>query len=106
MSKFKTKEHKLTAGEEIDYVFLFKGFTILVMNNGSNEVIDLPLSTIERMLTNKSFFRIHRSFLVNLSRVKELRIADNRLLVRMRGQELPVSRRKKKQLLELLGATN
>lgn len=106
MKKFHSKQHKLAAGQEIDYVFLFKGFTILVMNNGSNEVVDLPLSSIERILTDKNFFRIHRSYLVNLNRIKELRIVDNRLLVRMRGQELPVSRRKKKQLLELLGANN
>lgn len=106
MNKNHQIKNKLTGGQEIDYIFLFKGFTILVMNNGSNEVIDLPLAKIERMLSDHNFFRIHRSYLVNLAKIKELRINDNRLLVRMRGHELPVSRRKKKQLLEMLGATN
>lgn len=96
---------RLTGDQEIDYVFLFKGYTILVMNNGSNEVIDLPLATVENLLAGRNFFRIHRSFLVNISRIRELRISENRLLVRMRGHELPVSRRRKRQLLEMLGAT-
>ncbi len=95
----------LTGDQEIDYVFLFKGYTILVMHNGSNEVIDLPLATVESILADRNFFRIHRSYLVNLGRIRELRISENRLLVRMRGHELPVSRRKKRQLLEMLGAT-
>ncbi len=91
---------------EIDYIFIFKGYTIMVMKNGSNEVIDLPLGRIEKMLTDQPFFRIHRSYLVNLSRIRELRIRENRLHIRMRGHDLPVSRRKKRQLLDLLGALN
>ncbi len=91
---------------DIDYVFLFKGYTIMVMKNGSNEVIDLPLGRIESMLVDRHFFRVHRSYLVNLSRIRELRIKENRLHIRMRGHDLPVSRRKKRQLLDLLGALN
>ncbi len=91
---------------DIDYVFLFKGYTIMVMKNGSNEVIDVPLGKIERMLADQHFFRIHRSYLVNLIRIRELRIKENRLHIRMRGHDLPVSRRKKRQLLDLLGALN
>ena len=92
--------------KDIDYVFLFHGYTILVMKNGSNEVVDLSMSTVEQLLSGLSFFRIHRSYLVNLQRIKELKIRDRQLLVRMRGHELPVARRKKKELLNLLGAVN
>ncbi len=92
--------------EDIDYVFLFAGYTILVTNNGINEVIDLPMIRVEALLKNRSFFRIHRSYLVNLRRIKELEIRDKQLLIRMRGHHLPVSRRRKKQLLDMLGAVN
>lgn len=96
----------ITDKQDIDYAFLFHGYTILVMKNGANEVVDLPLSAIETALTDRFFFRIHRSFLVNLRRVREMEIKNNRLLIRIRGHELPVARRRKRQLLDLLGAVN
>ncbi|TVR43200.1 MAG: LytTR family transcriptional regulator [Bacteroidia bacterium] len=90
----------------IDYVFVFKGYTIVVFTSGANEVIDYPLGALEELLRDQPFFRIHRSFLVNLKRLKELEIRNNKLLVKIRGHELPVSRRKKRQLLDILGAVN
>ncbi len=90
----------------IDYVFVFKGYTIVVFKNGSNEVIDYPLGALEELLKDQPFFRIHRSYLVNLKRLKELEIKDNRLMVKIRGHELPVSRRRKRELLDILGAVN
>ena len=91
---------------DIDYFFLFNGFTIMVMQNGSNEVVNLPLNSIERWLNDQLFFRIHRSYLVNLRSIRELRIKNKQLLIQIRGHELPVSRRKKKQLLDMLGMVN
>lgn len=96
----------LSSREDIDYVFLFEGYTIIVNKNGSNVVVDLPMTRIEELLKDRYFFRIHRSYLVNLRRVREMEIKNKQLLIRMRGHALPVSRRKKKQLLDLLGAVN
>lgn len=96
----------LPCREDIDYVFLFEGYTIIVNKNGSNEVVDLPMTRVEEMLKDRSFFRIHRSYLVNLRRITEMEIKNKQLLIRMRGHALPVSRRKKKKLLDLLGAVN
>ncbi len=91
---------------DIDYAFLFRGFTIMVLKNGSNEVVDFPLSQVEKLLTDQPFFRIHRSYLVNLRSIRELTIRKKQLLIQIRGHELPVSRRKKKQLLDMLGMVN
>ena len=106
MEKTDSLSSDLSGREDIDYVFLFEGYTIIVNKNGSNEVIDLPMTRIEELLKDRYFFRIHRSYLVNLRRIKELEIKNRQLLIRMRGHALPVSRRKKKQLLDLLGAVN
>ncbi len=99
-------DRKVPLKQDIDYIFLFKGYTIMVLKNGTNEVVDLPLCTMEQLLTDLPFFRIHRSFLVNLRRVRELEIQKDKLLIRMRGHELPVARRRRKQLLQLLGTVN
>lgn len=106
MDNNNTLQEKFPNKKDIDYFFLFNGYTIMVMGNGSNEILDFPLSCIEQWLTDQPFFRIHRSYLVNLRSIREVRIKDKRLLIPIRGHELPVARRKKKQLLDMLGMVN
>lgn len=99
-------EQSIAKREEIDYAFLFNGFTIIVFSNGSHEVIGLPLCAIEKALKSRCFFRVHRSYLVNMRRVRHLEVQDNRLMILMRGNALPVSRRKRKILLQALSTVN
>ncbi len=105
--KTQTEQNEcLSHRKDIDYAFNFKGFTIVVMSNGSHEVIDKTLGEVERMLKSRCFLRIHRSYLVNMKRVREMEVRDNRLLILLRGQELPVARRKRRMLLDMLRAVN
>lgn len=61
----------------------------------------------EKRLENMRFFRIHKSYLINLDKVKEVfPWGNNSLAVRMQGCEesvLPVGREKAKVLRQLLG---
>ncbi len=106
MEALEALANKLQRKDEIAYVYLFHGYTIVVLKNGTNEVIDMPIDAIEKYLSDYYFFRTHRSVLVNLLKINELEIKNNQLLIKMRGHELPVSRRRKKKLLELLGAVS
>jgi len=101
-----TIDQSIIQRQDIDYAFLFKGYTIIVFSNGSHEVVDLPLCTIEKALKSKCFFRVHRSYLVNMKRVRQMEVQDNRLMILMRGHALPVSRRKRKILLQTLSTVN
>ncbi len=66
-----------------------------------------PLDEVEARLTSPPFFRIHRSYIVNLERVYALRSrGDGEWEVKMDppvNKVLPVSRRRMKELRELLG---
>ncbi len=66
-----------------------------------------PLETIEGRLPSPPFFRIHRSHIVNLDRVYELRTrGEGEWKVKMDppvNKVLPVSRRRMDELRELLG---
>jgi len=56
----------------------------------------LPLSSFARALPD-AFLRVHRSFLVNVHRVRSLVRRENRLFLRLEGDpaaEVPVSRRR------------
>ena len=63
------------------------------------------IRSLEAELDPRAFARIDRSAIVNLTRVRELRRhTDGRWVVRLLdGTELPVSRRRREQLMERLG---
>jgi hypothetical protein len=63
------------------------------------------ISSLEAELDPRAFARIDRSAIVNLARVRELRRrSDGRWMARLiDGTELPVSRRRREQLLQRLG---
>lgn len=61
-----------------------------------------PLSALEEEWRTAGFYRIHRSVLVSLGHVTELRMDAGRCTVRVGDSELAVSRRHTRELRELL----
>ncbi len=65
------------------------------------------LSDLEKSLDRSMFFRTHRSFIVNLRKVKEIiKVSRNSLIVALtdeKASRVPVSRRQAAQLKEALG---
>ncbi len=88
---------------DIEYMYVLKGFTIMELQSGGQDVFDMPLSKVEKQLDDDRLFRIHKSYVVNLKRVKNLEVNDDRISIRVNGRLLPVSRRKKGALLKVLG---
>lgn len=65
----------------------------------------LSLGILQDRLPRKYFFRIHRSYIINLTKVTEVFKERGAVYVRLQGIEerLPVSRNKTKEFLRLLG---
>lgn len=57
---------------------------------------NIPLSQIEKKTIDGGFFRCHMSYLVNLGFVREIRNAS---LIMSNGDEIPVSKYRKKELI-------
>ncbi|UDY23786.1 LytR/AlgR family response regulator transcription factor [Nocardioides sp. Kera G14] len=70
-----------------------------------SHLVRLPISQLEERWREAGFLRIHRSVLVPLGRIDEVREADGRLSVVVGGRELPVSRRHTAALREQLRRT-
>ena len=69
-----------------------------------SHLLRVPLSTLETDWAGAGFVRIHRSVLVALAHVTEVRMEGGRCTVLVRGDvELPVSRRHTRELRDLLG---
>ena len=55
----------------------------------------------EDMLIEQGFFRVHKSFLINLSRIIRLDKSEGGALVMSNGDKIPVGASRKEELMEL-----
>jgi DNA-binding LytR/AlgR family response regulator len=71
-----------------------------------SHLVRTPLATLEDQWGPAGFVRIHRSLLVNLAHVSEVRMDEGRCTVLVDGVPLQVSRRHTRQLRDLLTRRN
>jgi DNA-binding LytR/AlgR family response regulator len=69
-----------------------------------SHLVRSPLSVLEARWADAGFVRIHRSTLVALGHIEEVRVSDGRMTVRLGSDELPVSRRHSRELRDRLTA--
>ncbi len=69
---------------------------------GDSHLVRTPLSTLEEEWRPAGFVRIHRSLLVSLAHIREVRMDSGRCTVVVGDVELAVSRRHTRELRELL----
>lgn len=86
---------------EVRYVEAQGDYARLHTAAGSH-LVRTPLSVLEERWSRAGFVRIHRSTLVALAHVDEVRVMDGRCSVRLGGTDLPVSRRHTRDLRERL----
>jgi DNA-binding LytR/AlgR family response regulator len=65
-------------------------------------LVRVPMATLEERWADAGFIRIHRSYLVALAHVVEVRFAPGRCSVVLGDEELAVSRRHTRQLRDVL----
>ncbi len=76
--------------------------------NGKNREMTMsnPLSQYEEMMPGDSFYRVHRSYLINCQQIKKVVSDGNSLVVMKDGTEIPVSRRRYMGLIDFLDCHN
>ena len=96
---------KLVQRSSVRFVEAQGDYARLHTAEGSH-LVRIPLSVLEDKWADAGFVRIHRSFLVSLPLVTELRMAASGYVVRIGGAaeqaELPVSRRHTRELKDRL----
>ena len=86
---------------DVRYVEAHGDYARLHTNTGSH-LIRMPLSTLEDRWRDAGFVRIHRSHLVALQHIDEVRMDSGRVTVRVGTELIPVSRRSTRELRERL----
>ena len=115
-------EHWATGGDEVIPVELAGRTTLLprsavrwveaqgdyarLHTADASHLVRIPLSVLAERWAEAGFVRIHRSYLVALPLVRELRLAGSGYVVRVGDRELPVSRRHTRELKDRLVNAN
>ena len=85
--------------DDIVYCEAERSYTIFHLEDKRTVIVSKPLLEYESMLVDTSFFRIHKSFLINLRHVKEYQRGEGGIVIMGNNAEIEVSRRKKEQFL-------
>ncbi len=94
VTRFVSRSEVLYVAAHGDYVRLHTA--------GASHLVRLSLATLEERWAEAGFLRLHRSLLVSLGHVDEIRMDAGRCSVLVGGVELPVSRRHTPGLREML----
>jgi len=74
-----------------------------VVLNENDIIISKQLKEYEELLSDFDFFRVHKSYLINLVHAKRFEKADGGFVVMSDESRIPVASRKREQLLEIFG---
>lgn len=78
--------------KQITHIEGERNYSYIYLSNGSRELSSKNLAYFEDILLDKSFFRCHRSYLVNKFHIEKLKTDK---FVLKNGSEIPISRRKR-----------
>jgi two-component system, LytTR family, response regulator len=87
--------------KEIMYVRAESNYSVFVMDDKSEWTLCHTLDYVEKSINQTAFFRCHKSFLVNLIKIKEISRRKPELIM-TNNLRLPISRRKRKEFIKSL----
>ena len=87
--------------EDIIYCQGQSNYTDIYMANGKVITSSQTLKTYEDMLTDKHFFRVHKSYLINLHHINMYRRGEGGIAIMSNGDEIEIARRSKTSFLNL-----
>ncbi|WP_420574770.1 LytR/AlgR family response regulator transcription factor [Kordia sp.] len=97
---FEKNEYKRIKTSDVLYCEASGNYTLVHTNQHKNFLISKNLKKVETMIENDDFYRIHRSFLVNLEHVKK--ISQKGMVIMSNDSEISISARNRKKVLEFL----
>ena len=89
--------------QDILYCEAEGNYTTLQLKNGNRILTSRLLKEYEEMFEGGAFFRVHKSFLINLTVIERFEKGDGGFVVLTGGYRIPVASRKKEELISLFG---
>lgn len=84
--------------EDIEYIESWKDYVKVFLSGGRHFLVKRSISAVENLLSDHKFMRVHRSYLVSLSKISSY----NTLSVQLGQSEIPIGRLYKQSVMERL----
>ena len=88
--------------EDILYLEASDSYTVVHVREGKRTISSKHIRVFEMNLDPKKFFRVHKSYIINLEHLKGFSRSEGNMAVLDNGSMVPVSRRKLPELLALV----
>lgn len=86
--------------DDIIYIEKYDGYTISTTKGNKQKIIENTLDELEKQLPKNKFFRVHKSFIVNLNEVSEIiQSGKTQLAILKNKKAIPISKRRNRLLL-------
>lgn len=93
---------RILARDDVSWVESAGDYVRLHLRGGGKHLVRMPISLLDEKWSDHGFARIHRSYVVALRDIRELRTSEGHMMVRVGNHDLPVSRRHSKELRDRL----
>lgn len=77
-------------------------YTQFFLKDGSHVMVSKNIKEYESLLPSEHFFRVHKSYLINLNEIKKYIKGDGGYIVMENGDTIPISIRKKEDFLKMI----
>jgi len=88
--------------QSIEYIKADSVYSEVHLDSGDIRYTSFVLAHFEKELQEKNFYRIHRSYLINLSKIVEIEAGRGGHALMSSGEKLPIAYRRKASLKQLL----
>jgi len=89
---------------DICYIEAARAYCTLYFFSGQSLLVSKPLKEIAAQLHSKRFFRVHHSYLVNISAVQRIVRNDGEALELLDGKHIPLAQRRREAFLQFVSS--
>jgi two-component system, LytTR family, response regulator len=89
---------------ELDDIVYFEAHNTMAktyLKSGDSIYISSPLKTLEEELRNMNFYRLHKSFIINMNEISRLSRKEGLTVIMSNGGAIPISRGKKDEFMSV-----
>lgn len=88
--------------KDIIYCEAFDSYTKIILTGNASHMISKPLKEYEEMLGDKGFYRVHKSFLINVHHITKIIKGLGSAVIMSDKKNIPISTRKKDEFFTSL----
>jgi two-component system, LytTR family, response regulator len=89
--------------KDIVYCEADNTYTKIFLNDGQNFLITKTLLSIQEVLEEREFLRVHRQYIINLNQIKKYVKGEGNYLIMNNDKNIPIGRSQKEKLIERFG---